>query len=124
MEVNVVLGSDRDAIERGGLVPPLAQRGDDFFIDAMADGLHDSRLDNVALRVDSDLNNDITLQVARKFGTRHGRIRKQDGEGNMHFMAFYWAVNHRAKGRTSTAVVVGSFRSFGQLELLGWRLER
>ena len=67
MEVNVVLGSNRDTIERGGLVPPLAQRGDNFFIDAVADGLHDSRLDNVALRVDSDLDDDVTLQVARQF---------------------------------------------------------
>src|SRR5882724_6590300 len=67
VEVHIVLGCDRHAVKSGWLIAPLAKSGDDFFVDPVADRLHDSRLDHVALRVDGDLYNDITLQVARQF---------------------------------------------------------
>ncbi len=77
--MNVVLRRNGDAIKRSRLIAPLAQRGDNLFVDSVADRLHNSRLDDVALRVDGDFDNYIALKVAREFRAGHGWIRKRGG---------------------------------------------
>src|SRR5437899_703257 len=110
VEVHIVLGCDRHAVEGGRLIAPLAKSGDDFFVDAVADRLYNSGLDDVALRVDGDLDNHISLKVARQFRARYGWIRKHNRVGHMHFMAFDRSVNHGAQRRTGTHIVIGGFR--------------
>ena len=61
VEVHIVLGRDRHAVKSGWLIAPLAKSGDDFFVDPVADRLYNSGLDDVALRVDGDLDNHISL---------------------------------------------------------------
>ncbi len=65
VEVNVVLRCDRHAVKGGWLITPLPQRSHDLFIDAIADGLYDSRLHDITVRVDGDLDDHVTLQIAR-----------------------------------------------------------
>ena len=97
MEVNVVLGGDGGAIEGGGLEVPLAESGHHFFVDAVANRLHQPGLSDVALSVDGDLDDDVPLQVTREFGTRHRRVRKDDGIGYVYLMAIDGAINHGAQ---------------------------
>ena len=61
MEVYVVPGGDWRAVERGRLVVPAAQSGLDLFVDPVADCLHNFGFDDVALGVDRDFDDDVTL---------------------------------------------------------------
>ena len=110
MEVDVVLGGNGCAIEGGGLEVPLAESGHHFFVDAVANRLQKSGLSDVALRVDGDFDDDVPLQVTRKFGTRHRRVRKDDGIGYVHLVALDGAVNHGAKRRSGASIAICSFR--------------
>jgi len=104
----------------------LAKSGDDFFVDPVADGLYNSGLDDVALRVDGDFDNHISLKVARQFRARHGWIRKHNRVGYVYFMAFDGPVNHChcAKCRASACIVIGSFRVSRNLKMVGRRFGR
>ena len=86
-----------ESTRRAWMRPALAKCGDNLFVDPVANGLYNSRLDYVALRVDGDLYYDITLQIARQFRTRHGRIREYNRISNVNFMAFDRSVNHGAE---------------------------
>src|SRR5450759_3985957 len=66
MEVHVVPGGDWRAVERGRLVVPPAKGSLDFFVDPVADRLHDLGLDDVALGVDRHLDNDWIGQYQEK----------------------------------------------------------
>ena len=94
MEVHVVPGGDWRAVERGRLVVPAAQGGLDLFVDPVADRLHNFGFDDVALGVDRDFNDDVTLQVPGKFGALHGRIWIHDRICDVDFMAGDRSVNH------------------------------
>src|SRR3981081_162539 len=87
MEVYVVSGGDRRAVEGGWLIVPAAQGGLDLFVDPVADRLHDLGFDDVALGVDRDFNDDVALQVPRKLGPRYRRIRIHDWIRDVDFMA-------------------------------------
>ena len=110
MEVDVVLGCDRGAIEGGGLEVPLAESGHHFFVDAVANRLHQPGLSDVALCVDSDFDDDVPLQVTRELGTRHRRVRKDDGIGYVYLMALDGAINRGAKRRSGASVAICRFR--------------
>ena len=110
MEVDVVLGGDRCAIEGGGLEVPLAESGHHFFVDAVANRLQKPGLSDVALCVDGDFDDDVPLQVTREFGTRHRRVRKDDGIGYVYLVTLDGAVNHGAKRRSGASVALCSFR--------------
>src|ERR1700688_3842770 len=109
VEVYVVPGGDWRAVERGRLVVPAAQGGLDFFVDPVADRLHNFGFDDVALGVDRDFNDDVALQVSGKFGARYGRIWIHDGIRNVDFMAGDRSVNrsHSAQRRSGAGIVVG-----------------
>ena len=105
MEVDVVLGGDRCAIEGGGLEVPLPESGHHFFVDAVANRLQKPGLSDVALRVDGDFDDDVPLQVTREFSARHRRVRKDDGIGYVHLVAL-----DGAKRRSGASVAICSFR--------------
>ena len=109
MEMNVMLGGNGHAIERGRLVVPVAERCQDLFVDPMSDGLQNAGFDDVALRVDGHLDNDVPLQIPRKFRPRDRRVRIHDGISHVHFVARDRPVDHGAKGRSSAGIVLGSF---------------
>ena len=122
--MHVVPGGDGHAVERGRLIVPAAKRGLDLFVDAVADRLHDFRLDHVSLGVDGDFDHDISLQVAGKFGAVHGRIWIYDRIRDVDFMSGDWPVNHRAQRRSGARVVVAGFRIDRYLPRLGRSLQR
>src|SRR6202162_4726447 len=124
MEVYVVPGGDWRAVERGGLVVPPPQGGLDFFVDPVADRLHNFGFDDVALGVDRDLNDDVALQVPGKLGSRYGRIWIHNRIGDVDFMAGDRSVNHSysAQRRSSAGIVVAHFRVGNCKDLLTfWR---
>jgi len=51
VEVDIVLGCDRNAIECGWLIAPLAKRGDNLFVDSVADRLYNSLSTTLPWRV-------------------------------------------------------------------------
>ena len=106
----VVVRSDRRSVKRRGLVMPAAKSRLDFFVDPVADRLHDFRLDHVSLGVDGDFDDDISLQVPGKFGAVHGRIWIYDRIRDVDFMSGNWSVNHRAQRRSGAGIVVAGFR--------------
>src|ERR1700693_1049943 len=94
MEVYVVPGGDWRAVERGRLVVPAPQGGFDLFVDPVADRLHDFGFDDVAMGIDRDFDDDVTLQVPGKLGSRYGRIWIHDRIRHVDFMAGNRSVNH------------------------------
>jgi hypothetical protein len=56
MEMDVVSGGYGSAVESRWLIVPAPKCGFDFFVDAMADRLHDFGFHHIALRVDRDLD--------------------------------------------------------------------
>ena len=110
MKMYVVVRSDRRSVKRRGLVMPAAKSRLDFFVDPVADRLHDFRLDHVSLGVDGDFDDDISLQVPGKFGAVHGRIWIYDRIRDVDFMSGNWSVNHRAQRRSGAGIVVAGFR--------------
>src|SRR5271155_659951 len=110
MEVHIVPGGNWCAVERGWLIVPAAKRGLDLFVDAVADRLHNLRLDDVPLGIDRHLNDDIAYQVPRKLGAVHGRIGIHDRIRDMALMAGDRPVNHGAQRRSGVGVVVARFR--------------
>jgi len=56
MEVYIVPGGYGSAVESCWLIVPAPKRGFDFFVDAMADRLHDFGFHHIALRVDRHLD--------------------------------------------------------------------
>jgi len=91
------------AIQSGRLIVPPPEGGFNFFVDVMADGFHDLRVDHIALRVDGDLDNYIAHEVARKVGAinlRLGKNRKRDVD----FMAADGTVNNRAERRAGFGI--------------------
>ena len=85
--MHIVVGGYGRAIQRGRLIMPAAEGGFDFFVDSMADSLHDFGFDYVALRIDGDLDDNVADEVARKLGAIDGRIGIDGREGDVHFMA-------------------------------------
>ena len=110
MKMYVVVRSDGHSVERGRLIVPTAKGGFDFFVDPVADRLHDFRLDHVSLGVDGDFDDYISLQVPGKFGAVHGRIWIYDWIRDVDFMPGNRSVNHRAQRRSGMGIVVASFR--------------
>ena len=74
--MDVLLRGNGYAIQRGGLVAPLAKSGHNLFVDPVTNRLHQFRLDDISQRIDRDFDNHIALQVARKFRAHHLRIGK------------------------------------------------
>jgi len=109
MEVHVVPGGDGGAVERGGLVVPAAKSSLDLFVDAVADRLHNLGVDDAALGVNGDFDDDVTDQIAGELGAVDGRIGIHGGIGDVDFMACYWPVNHGAQRRSGASVVVTCF---------------
>lgn len=109
MEVNIVLRSDRSAIQRGRLKVPLAQSGFDLFVDAMTDRLHNFGFDDAALRVDGDFDDDVSDDVARKRIPVNGRIGINSGISNVDFVSGHWTINHGSKRRTGMGIMVAGF---------------
>jgi hypothetical protein len=110
MKVHVVPGGDRRTVERGRLVVPAAQGGLNFFIDTVADRLHNFGFDDIALGVDCDFNDDVTLQVSRKLGSRYRRIWIYDWVGDVDFVAGDRSVNHGTQRRSGVCIMVARFR--------------
>lgn len=122
MKVDVVLGSNWHAVERGRLVAPLAERRHDLFVDPMPDGLQDTGLDDVALRVDGHFDNDVALQIPGKFGTRYRRVGIDDGISHVHFMTGDRPVDHGAQRRSSAGIMLGSLGVLGNRMMVRGRL--
>src|ERR1700674_1765261 len=110
MEVYVVPGGDWSAVERGRLVVPAAQGSLDLFVDAVADRLHNFGLDDIALGVDRDFNDDVALQVPGKLGSPHGRVWIHDWIRDVGFMAGDRSFNHGAQRRSGAGIVIARFR--------------
>ena len=99
-----MLGGHRHAVEGGRLIVPLAEGRFDFFVDAMADGPHDARFDDVPGRVDGDLDDGITIQIGRKLRARHGRVGKHDWVRHVHFA---WALVTTPEGTPDLDLLQG-----------------
>ena len=110
MEVNIVPGCDGRAVQRGWLIMPSAQRGLDFFVDAVADRLNNLGLDHIALGIDRYLNHHIASQVTRQLSPIHGRIGIHSWVSDVDLMAGNRAVDHGAERRAGARIVVASFR--------------
>ena len=63
--MHVVVRSDRRAVERRRLVVPSPKRGLNFFVNPVANRLHDLGLDDLALGVDRDLDYDVPNEITR-----------------------------------------------------------
>ena len=59
MKMNVMVRSHGGAIQSRRLVVPAPQRGFNFFVDPMPDGLHDLGFDDIAFGVDRNLDHHI-----------------------------------------------------------------
>src|SRR5579859_5156147 len=109
VKVYIVVRSDRRSVKRRWLVMPAPKSRLDLLVDAMTDCLHNLGLDDVALRVDGDLDDDVTCEVSGQFSPVDRRIRIHNRIGNMDFMASNRSVNHRAQRRSSAGIVVAGF---------------
>ena len=107
--MDVVLRSYRRAVECRRLEVPLAECAHDLFVNPVADSLDDSGFDHVSLRIDGDLDDDISLQARRKFGPGDGRIRENRGVRDMHFMPANGALDQSTEGRAGTRLLLGNF---------------
>ncbi len=124
MEVDVMLGGNGYAVERGWLVAPLPERRHDLFVDPMPDGLQDAGFDDSALRVDGHFDNDVALQIPGKFRSCNRRVGIHDGISHVHFMASDRPVDHGAEGRARAGIVLGGFGVHGNRLMAGgwlWR---
>jgi len=112
MKVHVVVRGDGRAVESSGLIVPAAERGFDFFGDVAVDGLHDFCLDDVALGVDRNLNDDVADEVAGQGVAIDGRIGIDDGKSNVDFVAEDGAVDDAAEGGAGLGIF-GALVGFG-----------
>src|SRR5208282_6435438 len=109
MEVDVVAGGYWRAIESGWLVVPAAESGLNFFVDAVADRLHNFGFDHAALRIDRHFNYHIAYQVAGKLGAVYRRIWIHYRIGDVDLMAGDRSVNHGAQRRSGAGVAIADF---------------
>ncbi len=91
------------AIQSGGLVVTPPERCFNFFVDVRADGFYDLRVDHVALRVDGDLDDDVSDKVAGKVGAIDLRFGI-NGKRDVNFMSGDGAVNNGAERRAGFGI--------------------
>src|ERR1035438_3962209 len=122
MKVDVMARGDGRSVERSRLVVPMAECGFDLFVDPVSDGLNDLGLDDVALRVDGDLDHYVSDKIARQRITVNGRVRIDSRIGDMNLMTFDRTVNHGAERRASVGVAISRLGAGSKLRGLRSRL--
>jgi hypothetical protein len=112
MEVHVVAGGYGGAVQSGGLVVPAAERGLDFFVDAVADGLDNLGVDYITCGVDGYFDDDVANEVMGKPGAIYGRIGIYGWIGDVDFVAGNRAVDHCycAQGRSGMGIAITGVR--------------
>ena len=75
MVMDIDARCDRRSVEGGRLKVPPAERGFDFFVDAVADRLHDLGFYDAALGVDGHGNDYVAHQIFRELSPVDRRIR-------------------------------------------------
>lgn len=82
VEVDVLAGCDGDAVDLRRRESPLMQGSDANLLDAVADGLQDLGLYNIALLVDRNFDDDVPAQPVWKLVAKDWRIGRDDGKGD------------------------------------------
>jgi len=110
MVEHVLLRGDGAAVHEGGTEAPVADRGLDFFVDAIAEALQDLGGSHVAECVDGDFDDDSPFHTRRYFRARDSRVREVNGERRAHVVAGQRSVEHRAKRRARARRIGDSLR--------------
>src|SRR5271166_6510197 len=96
-----VLRGDGHSIAHGGAEVPSLQDRQDLLLDAVADALKQSGLDDIALSVDCDLDNYIPFDASRQIGARHRWIWENFRQCRHNFIAGERRTRYSPPGRTT-----------------------
>jgi hypothetical protein len=124
MVVHVDTRGDWRSVERSGLEMPPAKSGLDFFVDPVADRLHNFGFDDIPLRIYCYYDDNIADQVQRKFSAIDRRVRMHNRVRDVDFMAGDRTVNHGAERRPGMGIVVALLRVGDNRLRLGLGLRR
>jgi hypothetical protein len=118
MKVDVMARGDGRSVEGSRLVVPVAECRFNLLVDPVSDSLDDPGLDDVALRVDGDLDHNVSDEVSGQGIAVNRRVRIDGRIGDMNLVAFDRPVNHGAERRTSVGVAISRFGVGSELRRL------
>src|SRR5271165_5353633 len=107
VEMHHVLRGNGHPITHGGAEVPSLQDRQDLLLDAVADALKQSGLDDIALSVDCDLDNYIPFDASRQIGARHRRIGENFRQCRHNFVAGHRRTRYSPPRRTTARGLLG-----------------